>query len=285
MRTADNRVRTILHMYERDLAPRYDAGERRAIVRTVFQEQLGWDVAKLEMQREGTLTESELLKVYDPLKRLITGEPLQYVLGRAWFHRMHLKVGPGVLIPRPETEELVAMILERCRPPRKFVDIGTGSGCIALALKKAWHDAMAIGVDVRSEALRIAHANSLEQGIAVEWVQADVLSPAYRLPKGTELVVSNPPYVPRSEERSLAEHVRLHEPSTALFVEDDDPLRFYRRIAELAQEGMASGGALWFEGHHIHSTAVGEMLDAMGFHGVEVVKDLAGTPRFIHATR
>lgn len=285
MRTADNRVGTILRMYEHDLAARYDAGERRAIVRTVFHEQLGWDAARLEMHRDGTLSESELLKVYDPLKRLIAGEPLQYVLGGTWFHGMRLRVGPGVLIPRPETEEMVAMILERTRPPRQFVDVGTGSGCIALALRKAWPASRAIGVDASGEALRIAAANGREQGLEVEWLQADVLAPGFRLPEGTELVVSNPPYVPRAEARSLAEHVRAHEPAAALFVDDDDPLCFFRRIATLAWEGMAPCGSLWFEGHHLHSGTVGELLAAMGFRDVEVIKDLSGTPRFIHATR
>jgi release factor glutamine methyltransferase len=285
MRTADNRVSTILGMYERDLAGRYDGGERRAIVRTVFREQLGWDAAALELRKAGQLSESELLKVYEPLKQLGAGMPLQYVLGRTWFHGLQLQVGPGVLIPRPETEELVEHLLRGALVPRQVVDIGTGSGCIALALRAALPSARVTGIDVSSDALRIAQDNAGRLGLQVEWQEADVLDPAFSLPEGTDLVVSNPPYVPRTEESSLAEHVRAYEPHLALFVDADDPLLFHRRIGECAAEGMEPGGQLWFEGHHRHAEAVGRLLEGMGFRSVEVLHDMSGSPRFIHAEK
>lgn len=285
VRTADNRVNTVLGLYDRDLADRYGRGERRAIVRTVFQEQLGWDPAKLEIRKFDSLSESELLKVYEPLKRLVAGVPLQYALGRTWFHGLHIEVGPGVLIPRPETEELVDRIVGSGIPPGKVVDIGTGSGCIALALKAAFPEAHVVGIDVSDEALAIAWRNAVRLGLDVEWKKADVLSPSFRLPVGTGLVVSNPPYVPRSEEAELAEHVRAHEPHLALFVEAEDPLLFYRSIAATAWEGMDQGGVLWFEGHHLYADAVGGMLEAKGFKAVEVTKDMSGNKRFIRGER
>lgn len=285
MRIADNRVASILGLYDRDLADRYDGAELRAIVRRVFHDRLGWDAAQLELRRQDVLTESELVKVYEPLERLVAGQPLQYALGRTWFHGLLLHVGPGVLIPRPETEEMVAHILQRDAHCSQVVDIGTGSGCIALALKAALPRTRTIGVDTSEEALHIARGNGRRLGVEVEWVHADVLDPTFRIPPGTDLLVSNPPYVPRSEETGLAEHVRAHEPHLALFVDADDPLLFFRRLAGLARQDMRPGGTLWFEGHLLHSMAVGEMLDTMGFRDVEVKKDLSGNPRFIRATR
>lgn len=284
MRTADNRVGTLLGLYRTSLAGQYDVGEVNAILRAVFDHALGWDVGQIEMRRDEHLSESELIQVYDPLKRLQAGEPLQYVLGTVRFHGLDLRVAPGVLIPRPETEELVQHIIEDPAVPTRIVDVGTGSGCIALALKRAFPSASVIGVDRSAEALGIAGSNASLNSLQVEWLEADVLDPSFVLP-AADLVVSNPPYVPRSEEASLSVQVRDFEPHAALFVEDQDPLLFYRVIAQLAKAVLPSGGRLFFEGHHIHTPAVGELLTAMGYQAVQVLTDLSGNPRFIRAER
>ncbi|MDQ3099996.1 MAG: peptide chain release factor N(5)-glutamine methyltransferase, partial [Bacteroidota bacterium] len=232
MRTGDNRVATILDLYHRELSDRFPAGEVKAIMRAVFSDRLGWDPMDLELCKQEALSESELLDVYLPLKRIRSGEPLQYILGRTNFHGLELVVAPGVLIPRPETEELIELIIRSEIAPKKIVDIGTGSGCIALALKKEFPNASVIGIDVSIEALAIARRNGERLSIDVEWLQADILDHAFELPADLDLIVSNPPYVPRSEERSLSIEVRDHEPHLALFVEDIDPLKFYRTIAD-----------------------------------------------------
>jgi len=282
MRTADNRVLTLVGLYGTSLAGQYSAGEVKAILRAVFHHALGWDASQLELRRDEALSESELVKVYTPLERLQVGEPLQYVLGRVYFHGVELEVAPGVLIPRPETEELVQLIIEEGHLPTRIVDIGTGSGCIALALKRAFPNASVIAIDRSEDALAIAQRSARRNALDVQWIIADVLDPAFALPTA-DLIISNPPYVPRSEQASLSPQVRDFEPHLALFVEDSDPLLFYRVIAQHALKALPVGGRLFFEGHYIHAPAVGELLSGLGYHAVSVLKDLSGNPRFIRA--
>lgn len=285
MRTGDNRVASVMELYHQELAPLHAPGELKAILRTVFQERLGWDALDLETRREHALSESELLQVYLPLKRLRNGEPLQYVLGSSQFHGMRLEVAPGVLIPRPETEELIELILASRPDPRTIIDIGTGSGCIALALKKEFPQSRVIGIDISTEALRIASRNGDRLNLKVEWQKADVLQESLSLSAHADLIVSNPPYVPQTESPSLTAQVRDHEPHVALFVPDDDPLLFYRRITELALRSLDTGGMLWFEGHFEHSSAVADLLRTSGFIDVQLHKDLSGNHRFIEGRR
>ncbi len=285
MRVADNRIATVLGLYRTELAGLYSETEAKAIARTVFHERMDMDAASLELHKNDALSESELLQVYGPIKRLAAGEPLQYVLGQVHFHGLTLRVAPGVLIPRPETEELVDHVVRSSVRPSRIVDIGTGSGCIALALKQAFPNAQVQGMDVSDAALVIARGNGVRSGLNVEWALADVLDPAFALPAGTDLLVSNPPYVPRSEETDLTVQVRAHEPHLALFVDDTDPLLFYRRIGELAWASLAEGGSLWFEGHYKHAPAVGGSLRSMGFRKVDVLNDMSGNHRFIHAVK
>ena len=285
VRTPDNRVSSVIERYRLDLAALYPEPEVKAIVRTVFSERLGWDASEMEIKKFESLSESELLKVYLPLKRLIAGEPLQYILGEVRFHGLRLKVDRSVLIPRPETEELVDLIISTAnKPPARIVDIGTGSGCIALALKKAFPSAEVIAIDTSSEALDLAKRNGDDNDLDVQWMEADVLDPSFALPTA-DLVVSNPPYIPSSEEGSLATHVTDHEPYTALFVPDDDPLLFYRVIAANALNALPTGGSLWFEGHFLTAPDVVHLLRSAGWREVEVFNDLSGNARFIHAVR
>lgn len=284
MRVATNTVNAVLEQYQRDLGDLYPATEVRAIAAAIFHHELGWDLIRLLMDREAALSESELLRVYMPLKRLRTGEPLQYVIGETEFHGLVIGVDPSVLIPRPETEELVELIHRSGIRPSRILDLGTGSGCIALALKKFFPEAQVTGIDVSDQAILRAMDNGRRNALQVTWLQGDVLQADLELPEA-DLIVSNPPYVPRSEEAGLGLHVRAHEPHLALFVEDADPLRFYRAIAGKAIKALSPGGALWFEGHHIHSPEVATLLEQLGYGDVRSIKDLSGSPRFVRATR
>lgn len=285
MPVAPNTVDDVLKHYQGDLAALYPKSEIRAITCAIFQDRLGWDASHLMLNRQVSLSEGELLKVCLPLERLRTGEPLQYILGHIDFHGLRILVTPSVLIPRPETEELVELIIRsRTEAPERILDIGTGSGCIALALKKAFPEAYVAGIDTSADALDTAERNASASGLSVEWKKIDVLDVGVEL-GSADLIVSNPPYIPRSEEASLSVNVREHEPHLALFVEDVDPLLFYRVIAQRALTLLPARGELWFEGHHTHTPAVGRMLEDLGYSAVRVLLDLSGSPRFIHARR
>jgi len=285
IRAADNRVISVLAQYEEQLAGQYDEGEARAIARAVFLERLGWDAAQMELQKLEPLHESDLLKLYLPLKRLRAGEPLQHILGRARFHGMELSVGPDVLIPRPETEELVELILKDGFTPSVIADVGTGSGCIALALKQGFPSARVVGIDASRDALARAQSNGSDLGLAVEWVEGDALAASFGLPAGIDLVVSNPPYVPVEEADSLLARVRAREPYLALFAPAGDPLAFYRSIGSAALRSLAPNGRLWFECHWKHAQATGQLLRDMGFSQVTVITDMSGNERFVRCVR
>lgn len=282
---SDNRVQAVLEQYRAQLSGRYDEGEVRSIARLVFHERLGWDAAQLELRKLDLLQESDLLKVYLPLKRLRSGEPVQHVLGKARFHGLEIEVTPDVLIPRPETEELVSLIAERSGAPASMVDIGTGSGCIALALKARFPQAAVLGVDVSEPALVIARRNAARLGLEVAFRHADVFDACFRMEQGTDIVVSNPPYIPLEEEEDLDPHVRAREPYTALFAPSGDALAFYRAIGEHAFRCLPPGGELWFEGHWKKSAHAAELLREQGFNEVRLLRDMSGRDRFIHAIR
>lgn len=285
VRIPANTVEAVLDLYQHDLGTSHGPAEARAIAEAVFHHQLAWDRTRLVAERQARLSESELLRVYLPLKRIRCGEPLQYVLGSVRFHGLELEVTPAVLIPRPETEELVDLIVRSGPRPARIVDVGTGSGCIALALARHFPGAEVHGLDVSVAALAVARRNGERNGLRVHWAMADVLDERCMLPAKADLVVSNPPYVPRAEACTLEAHVRDHEPALALFVEDEDQLRFHRAIALHAKQALVPGGHLWFEGHHRTIAALPALLGAMGYRDAHLLHDLSGAPRFVHAVR
>lgn len=285
VRIPTNTVGAVIDLYHQDLGGRHPASEVRAIVEAVFHHHLAWDRARLLAERDATLSESELLRVYLPLKRLRCGEPLQYVLGSTTFHGLTIEVGPAVLIPRPETEELVDLIMRSVQHPARIVDVCTGSGCIALALKRRFPQAEVHGLDVSRAALEVARRNAKRNDLGVIWTVADALDERCMLPGAADLVVSNPPYVPLAEAGTLDPHVREHEPALALFVDDEDPIRFHRAIAQQAYVALVPGGTLWFEGHHRTIDRVPPMLETMGYREAVLLHDLSGAPRFARAIR
>lgn len=275
----------MLAQYRDQLAALYDEGEARAIARAVFQDRMGWDAAELEMRKPEALHESDLLKVYLPLKRLRDGEPMQHVLGKVWFHGLELEVSPDALIPRPETEELVDLIVRRDRAPSSIIDVCTGSGCIALALKHRFPNANAHGLDISDAALSLALRNSLKLGMDIRLEKADVLAEGFTLPVDSDLIISNPPYIPVDEADALEPRVRAREPYIALFAPADDPLAFYRAIGRAALKALAPQGELWFEGHWRYASEAAALIAELGFQDVRLLDDLSGKNRFIHATK
>ena len=217
------------------------------------------------------------------VERLAAGEPLQYLLGESEFYGRRFTVREGVLIPRPETEELVDHIVrtERNRACR-ILDVGTGSGCIAASLAIELPAAELYAADISETALEVAAENFRQLGARVVLRQADALSDlAERFPERFDVIVSNPPYVPASDRQAMHPNVRDHEPALALFVPDDDPLRFYRAIARAGWRMLRPGGRLWFEIYEHAAEALVAMLVAEGYAATEVYRDLFDKDRMI----
>ena len=268
----NNKVSTLKEFALQRIGEVYDAREARNVVNELFRHYLNFSAADLVVKANDTVSESQMLSIYKGAKRIAQHEPLQYVLGSAYFFGMDLHVNRSVLIPRPETEELVRWILETIKPNNHSViegqiapndysvlDIGTGSGAIALALKKAQPNWNVCGVDVSKEALQVAQRNSTESQLEVEWKEVDIL--VENLPEGNwNCIVSNPPYIPVSEGNEMRTSVVQHEPHLALFVPENDALLFYRRILELANN-CETVKQVFFEIHENYATetlALGE---------------------------
>lgn len=278
----NNKVSTLKEFALQRIGEVYDARESRNIVNEIFRHYLYLSSSDLIVKANDSISESQMLLVYKAVKRIANKEPLQYVLGKAYFFGMDLNVSPAVLIPRPETEELVRWILEIIKPNNHSVhsvlDIGTGSGAIALALKKAQPNWNVCGVDVSKEALKVAQRNSAELQLEVAWKEVDILNE--KLPGGNwTCIVSNPPYITISEGSEMRPSVVEHEPHLALFVPENDPLLFYRRILELANN-CETVNQVFFEIHENYATetlALGEQYHWKG----ELKKDMQGKERFI----
>jgi release factor glutamine methyltransferase len=282
----NNKIGTLKEFSLQRVGEVCDARESRNIVNELFRHYLNLSSADLIVKANDAISESQMLLVYKAVKRIANKEPLQYVLGKAYFFGMDLHVSPAVLIPRPETEELVRWILEQIKPNNHSVhsvlDIGTGSGAIALALKKAQPTWNVSGCDVSKEALQIASKNSKEFQLEVEWKEVDILSQNF--PKGNwNIIVSNPPYIPFSEGSEMRPSVVEHEPHLALFVPENDPLLFYRRILELANK-CETVNQVFFEIHENYATETLALGESMGWKG-ELKKDLQGKNRFIYCSQ
>lgn len=244
------------------------------------------DMSTTEMLMRDRDEVQELLagQIMDKAQRLADGEPLQYVTGKAYFHGYEFHVAPGALIPRPETEELVDMVLKVGRGKR-VLDIGTGSGCIAISLKLLDRSLDVSSVDVSEEALSIARGNDALLKAGVTFFKGDILDRKADLGQ-YDIVVSNPPYICNREKVDMKANVLEHEPHLALFVPDDDPLLFYRTIAERCCNGMLSdGGQLFFEINEAYKDETCLMLTSLGYTDVEAHKDMYGKWRMVYAKR
>jgi release factor glutamine methyltransferase len=209
---------------------------------------------------------------------------VQYVLGKAEFCEEEFEVAEGVLIPRPETEELVYRIAESAKRGARILDIGTGSGAIAIALAKLVKEAEVVAIDISNEALAIAKKNAERLGAEVEFVEADALGDLSRLGE-FDIIVSNPPYIPQSDIVDMRKNVVDFEPHTALFVPDNDILKFYVATAENAQKMLREGGSLWFEIYEKAGDEVCSMLRDKGFSQTELIEDANLKPRMIWSRR
>ena len=225
-----------------------------------------------------TEKEKELEEIVNRLRKQ---EPVQYILGVTEFYGREFNVNSSTLIPRPETEELVGLITkENTKHGLKVLDIGTGSGCIATSLFFELNESIVHAIDIDDEALKIAKENAYRLGAALNFMQGDILSNNFET-EGLDIIVSNPPYVRDSEKKQMHRNVLDYEPDLALFVSDNDPLIFYRRIAEVSAKKLRQGGKLYFEINEAYGLEVKTLMQDHGFHDVEVFKDLQGKDRMV----
>ncbi len=302
MKIASNKIKDIVRFFQEELKDLYERSELETLIAYCFEYYLQISRTGLNTAGESTVSESELLKFSAAVKELKKRKPIQYILGEADFYRMKLKVNEYVLIPRPETEELVYLIINgnKIAAPR-ILDIGTGSGCIAIALKKNIPLADVSALDVSQEALDVAKQNAKQNSTEINFLLSDILRlsssisqlppDSYRdpnslpiaigIPTHLDIIVSNPPYICISESAGMDKNVLEYEPHLALFVEDNDPLLFYKAIADLALKNLKPGGQIFFEINQSLSSETKDLLENKGFKNVELIKDLSNNYRIL----
>lgn len=274
-------IRHIIRTIKESVEPLYGEREAESIARMVVCEKLSYNLSQLVVHYD---EEVEIDNLDTVIAELCDGRPVQYVLGKAEFCELEFEVAEGVLIPRPETEELVYRIAETAKQCCRILDIGTGSGAIAIALAKFVKDAEVVAVDISPEALAIAKRNAERLGANVEFVEADALGDLSRLGE-FDIIVSNPPYIPQSDIVDMRRNVVDFEPHTALFVPDNDILRFYRATAENATRMLKESGSLWFEIYEKAGEELCAMLQSMGFAQTELFEDANAKPRMVWSRR
>lgn len=274
-------IRQTIQTIEEALSPLYDSREATAIAREVVCRVCGYTFSQLVINYDSECNIENLQTVID---QLAASRPVQYVTGVAEFCDLEFKVCEGVLIPRPETAELVAQIVADSRPGAKILDVGTGSGAIAVALAKSIEGAEITAVDISDIALEIASENGVRNGVNVRFCKADALDDMSSLGE-FDVIVSNPPYIPQSDIVRMERNVVDYEPHTALFVADDDALCFYRSIAQNGVKMLRKGGTLYFEIYEQFGEQIRQMLELMGYKDIVVAKDIFGKERMVWSRR
>lgn len=266
------------------LEERYGDREASAIADLLLESRLSLGRLDRVLRRQEHLSSDDMDVLRGDMDGLLEGKPVQYVLGEAWFDGLRFLVDGRVLIPRPETEELVHWV-RADEPGGSILDVGTGSGCIAVALQLHLPESRVTAVDVSWGALDLAQENAERLGAKVQFRQLDFLNEAvWSAMPAFDVIVSNPPYIPEWERASIEDHVKLREPGLALFVQDEDPLLFYRSLARFAVRHLRPGGALYVETHASFGGQVTRLFEAEGLNNIVLRKDMHGQDRMVKAT-
>lgn len=264
----------------------YPLSEIKAFTRLIMERVCDIQPHQFLLCKDKELSEKEKSQIHNIVERLTKYEPIQYIFGKTDFYGFEFEVNPSVLIPRPETEELVELIV-RDYPKRKeleILDIGTGSGCIAITLKKLLNKSQVYALDVSEEALKTAKRNAIRNRAPITFFQKDILTPsetADSIEEEFDIIVSNPPYIMEKEKADMEANVLDYEPSLALFVPDDNPLLYYHRITLFAEQKLKKKGYLYFEINSQMGEQVVSMLRMMEFKSIELIQDLSGKDRFV----
>jgi len=285
MHIPSNRVRDIERYFLTELKDLYPDGEIRMFIRLLFEAYMGWGLTSLLLHRDDTINQSDLLRFHWAVEDLKHHRPIQHIIGHCDFCNCTIEVSPDVLIPRPETAEIVEWIASNWRnhPPRRIADLCTGSGCIAIALKRRFFQSTVYAVDISPAALSIARKNAYVNKTDIQFIESNLLTDD-PLIGDYDLIVSNPPYIRLSERVAMSANVLDFEPSLALFVPDNNPLLFYRRICIMAQLHLSSDGLLVMEiNEHLgHETCT--LLNENGLHS-RIHNDFNGKPRMVVARK
>ncbi len=279
-------MQATIQYIKKELAELYPETEVQGFIRILFESVCGWDYTAQILNKNERVSNSDFNKIERVVLRLKEFEPIQYILGETEFMDLKLIVDSSVLIPRPETEELVNWIIETnsSNSPR-ILDIGTGSGCIPLVLKKQIVNATVLAVDISDKALEIATQNAILNNLDIHFFNVDILNWGNYNWDLFDVIVSNPPYVREVEKQAMLPNVLKYEPENALFVSNEDPLIFYKRIAEFAKKYLVEKGKLFFEINEYLGDEMCSLLENKGFADVELRKDINGKNRMISCTK
>lgn len=280
--TVNAAVRELRHR----LTPLYGRGEAEAVIRLIFQYLKGWSTVDLIINENRVLSEYMQQKLQEIENRLLNHEPIQYITEMAYFYGMDFHVAPGVLVPRPETEELIDLIVKENKGnDLRVLDAGTGSGCIAIALSRNLPFSEVTAIDISPEALEIARKNAADlHASSIRFLEEDIFN--WRPEADSfDIIVSNPPYVDESERADMEPNVLKYEPDIALFVPDSDPLRYYRRIGEVALKALKPGGRIYFEINPRHAEEMTVLMKDLGFENIRLHADIHCRQRFLSCCR
>lgn len=281
-------MKEIRNYIEDSLKGLFSAEEIRSLTKMILERCCSIPQQRLLFDKDIQISDTQKQDIEAIVTRLKNQEPIQYILGNTCFYDLDFNVTPDVLIPRPETEELVERILARHRQQDiRILDIGTGSGCIAVTLAAHLPEARVVAADVSPGALVTAAGNAAKNKVTVHFVETDILArkALEDIPGVFDVIVSNPPYVKLSEKESMEANVLNYEPHLALFVTDSDPLLFYRSIARFGNEKLRKGGSLYFEINAQYGNEVAGLLEEEGYTDIEIIKDIPGKDRIIQAKR
>ncbi|MDP2385826.1 MAG: peptide chain release factor N(5)-glutamine methyltransferase [Bacteroidota bacterium] len=285
MKVAGNKISDVIRFYHQHLADIYSKEEIDELAFLAFEKALGYDKTEFQKRKGEHLNQSDLLIVYDIGKTLQTNKPIQYILQETWFYGLKFFVNEHVLIPRPETEELVELVLNEIKKENtsslNILDIGTGSGCIPISVKKNAPHTNVYAIDISKAALEVAKKNSISNKIEVTFKELNILTASSLDNIQFDYIISNPPYIAQNEMDQMDKNVTNFEPHLALFVEDNDPLLFYKRIADFALNNLRSNGKLFFEINQRLGNEVKELLKAKGYKNIIIQKDINGNDRMV----
>ena len=272
--------------FKQSLIDLYDEDEAQSIFFITIDSLLNYNRSAFLVNKQRLITDAEFAAFENVISSLKSGKPIQYILGEAYFYGLKFKVNQAVLIPRPETEELVEWILDEIDNSLEIniLDIGTGSGCIAIALKRNQPLANVYALDIAIDTIATAKENALLNNAEIFFITDDILNPKTSFDKKIDIIVSNPPYIKEDEKQAMHQNVLANEPHRALFVTNENPLIFYNAIAEFAMENLADHGLLFFEINEYLGKETVSLLQHKGFNNIELRKDMQGKDRMVKAS-